>query len=638
VDRNESSSKRRPEESLKTLAETYKADVKLIRERNRQKRLRYLLYLNILIFAYLLRRVIEDRPLEFGLPSLDEASMIWIFPMAMLLIIALAVLGPMLINGRSPAVRFSPEEIDVHFDDVKGLDAVLDEVKRTLQIFLAYKSFREELGGKPRRGVLFEGAPGTGKTHLAKAMAAEAGVPFYFVSATSFQSMWFGMTAYRIRSFFKKLRKAARKEGGAIGFIEEIDAIGADRGGVTGFAPLQSSAALGRGMRVDRFGTSSTDAMVNELLIQMQSFDTQPFGTRLKNSLKTLVNMFLPADRQLKKKSPPYSNVLVIAATNRADVLDPALTRPGRFDRALFFDVPTRAGRRELIDHFLVRRLHAEEMDREDLREELASMTLGYTPAMLEHIIDEALVWALRDGRRELTWRDIMRARLSEEIGLAQPTTYTDRERDLIATHEAGHAVVAYLCAKDHRKLEVLSIIKRRYALGLLAHSDAEERFTKTKSELEATLKIAFGGMCAEKLFFGESGTGPSSDLRTATMLACQMIGSFGMGDSYISLEAVQHSAYSEANLVAKVLSMDETKREVHEMLKLQHQEVLSLLTDNRDLVEALRDELLAHEEIMGDEIATVIEKTLVGRNGNYRPAKRSDSGVVVSTADETNV
>lgn len=630
--------KGRANESLQVLAETYRADVRLIRERNRQRRLRYLLYLNILAFAYLMRRVIEDRPIEPGLPNLGPESMIYIFPITMLLIIALAVIGPMLINGRSPAVRFSPEEIDVNFADVKGLDAVLDEVKRTLQIFLAYKSFREELGGKPRRGVLFEGSPGTGKTHLAKAMAAEAGVPFYFVSATSFQSMWFGMTAYRIRSFFKKLRKAARKEGGAIGFIEEIDAIGATRGAVTGFSPDAATPAHERGMRIDRFGNASTDAMVNELLIQMQSFDTQPLGTRFKNWFKTMTNMFLPAEHQLKKKTPPYSNVLVIAATNRADVLDPALTRPGRFDRALFFDVPSRSGRRELIDYFLAQRRHDDEMDRDDLREELASMTLGYSPAMLEHIIDEALVWALRDGRRELTWRDIMQARLSEEIGLAQPTTYTDRERELIATHEAGHAVIAYLCAKDHRKIEVLSIIKRRHALGLLAHSDAEERFTKTKSELVATLKITFGGMCAEKLFFGESGTGPSSDLKTATTLACQMIGAFGMGESYISFEAVQHSAYSEANLVAKVLSTDDTKREVDEMLRRQHLEVFGLLAENQDLVEALRDELLAHEEIMGDEIAAVIEKTLAGRDANYRPAKRSDSGVIVSAADDTSV
>jgi ATP-dependent Zn protease len=637
VEKNDMTPKARADESLQHLAETYRADVRIIRERNRQKRLRYLLYLNILVFAYLLRRVIEDRPLELGLPSLGAGAIIWIFPVAMLLIIALAVLGPMLINGRSPAVRFSPEEIDVNFEDVKGLDAVLEEVKRTLQIFLAYKSYREELGGKPRRGVLFEGSPGTGKTHLAKAMAAEAGVPFFFVSATSFQSMWFGMTAYRIRAFFKRLRKAARKEGGAIGFIEEIDAIGASRGNVTGFSPAAATGERG-GMRVDRFGSASTDSMVNELLIQMQSFDTQPLGARFRNYFKTLTNMFLPAEHQLRKNPPPYSNVLVIAATNRADVLDPALMRPGRFDRTLFFDVPSRAGRRELIDYFLSKRQHEEEMDREDLRQELASMSLGYSPAMLEHIVDESLVWALRDGRRKLAWRDIMRARLSEEIGLAQPTTYTDRERDLIATHEAGHAVIAYLCAKDHRKLEVLSIIKRRYALGLLAHSDTEERFTKTKSELEATVKIAFGGMCAEKLFFGESGTGPSSDLKTATLLAAQMIGAFGMGDSYISFEAVHHSAYSEANLVAKVLGMDETKREVDELLKRQHEEVYGLLADNRDLVEALRDELLTHEEIMGDEIAAVIERTLAGRNGSYRPANRSDSGVVVSAVDDTSV
>jgi cell division protease FtsH len=357
---------------------------------------------------------------------------------------------------------------------------------------------------------------------------------------------------------------------------------------------------------------------------------------RFGNSFKTMANMFLPADHQLKKSPPPYSNVLVIAATNRADILDRALTRPGRFDRTLFFDLPSRSGRRELIDYFLQKRKHSDELDREDLREELASMTLGYSPAMLEHIIDEALVWALRDGRRELNWRDVMRARLSEEIGLAQPTTYTDRERELIATHEAGHAVAAYLCAKDHRKMEVLSIIKRRYALGLLAHSDAEERYTKSRSELIATMKIAFGGMCAEKLFFGESGTGPASDLHTATTLAAQMVGAFGMGDSYISFDAVHSSGYAHTNLVAKVLSVDETKREVDEMLKQQHEEVYNLLDDNKDLVEALRDELLVHEEIMGDEIANVIEKTLAQRNG--RPANRSDSGIAVSAVDDTSV
>ncbi len=218
-------------DSFRHVAEGHKADVQRIRERNRQRRLRYLLYLNILVFAYLARRGLEGRPLEFGLPSWGAEDAIWLFPVAMVLIMGSVVLLP-LVNGRSPHIRFSPEQIGINFMDVKGIDVVLEEVTRTLQIFLTYRSFREELGGNPRRGVLFEGRPGTGKTHLAKAMAAEAGVPFFFVSAPAFQSMWQGMTAWKIRSFFKGLKKAARKEGGAIGFIEEIDAIGVTRGGV----------------------------------------------------------------------------------------------------------------------------------------------------------------------------------------------------------------------------------------------------------------------------------------------------------------------------------------------------------------------------------------------------------------------
>jgi cell division protease FtsH len=289
--------------------------------------------------------------------------------------------------------------------------------------------------------------------------------------------------------------------------------------------------------------------------------------------------------------------------------------RPGRFDRTLYFDLPSRNGRRELVDYFLERRAHADDMDREDLRGELAAMTLGYSPAMLEHILDEALVWAIREGRKELTWKDVQRARLSEEIGLAQPVAYTDRERDLIATHEAGHAVAAYLFASDWRKMEVLSIIKRRQALGLLAHSDTEERFTKTKSELESTIRIALGGMCAEELFFGEHGTGPYSDLVAATNLGAQMIGAFGMGRSLVSYEAVNNGPHSSPNIVAKVLSNEDTKREVEDLLVDQKNQVRYKLEHNRDLIEALRDELLEKEELLGDDIRAVIEKTLAERN-----------------------
>lgn len=590
-------------DTFQTLVDSHKADVSRIRERHRRTRLRYLLYLNLLVFAYLLRRVIEGRPLEFGLPHIGADAWIWLFPVLMIVMIGSMMVIPF-ISGRSPHLRFSPEQLGIKFADVKGIDVVLEEVKRTLQIFLAYRSFREELGGNPRRGILFEGAPGTGKTHLAKAMAAEAGVPFFFVSAPSFQSMFQGMTSWKIRAFFKALKKSARKEGGAIGFIEEIDAVGLARGGVGSHVSSPSSSSP---FTVHRFIGAGDGGMVNELLIQLQSFDTPLIGGRIKNWFIDLINLFLPAMHQMKKKSIPYNNILIIGATNRADSLDPALMRPGRFDRTLYFDLPSRSGRRELVDYFLVRRSHAPEMDREDLRAELAGMTLGYTPAMLEHILDEALVWALRDGRRELSWLDIQRARLSEEIGLGQPVAYTEHERGLIATHEAGHAIAAHLCGKE-RKLEVLSIIKRRGALGLLAHSDLEERFTKTKSELESTLRIMLGGMAAEELFFGESGTGPSSDLTAATTLAAQMVGAYGMGAHLVSYEAINTGGMSP-NLVAKVLSQEDGREEVDDLLRRIKLEVCVLLRDNRDLVEALRDALLEQEELLGDEILGMIHE-----------------------------
>ncbi|HEX2293768.1 MAG TPA: AAA family ATPase [Actinomycetota bacterium] len=565
------------------------------------KRLRQLLVYGGMAGAYALLRTLQGAPI-LDLPTVTPDTMMYLVPP--LLILALLMTPViMALQGKSPSIRYSPDQIGIGFSDVRGIDVVLEEVTRTLQIFLTYQTFKEELGGNPRRGVLFEGHPGTGKTHVAKAMAAEAGVPFFFVSAPAFQSMFFGMTAFKIRSFFKQLKRAARKEGGAIGFIEEIDAVGSTRSGM-GSSPVTDR----NGMSIFRSGGSESASMVNELLIQLQSFDAPPWTGRVKHKMIDAVNAFIPQHRAIKKKDSVYANVLIVGATNRADNLDPALLRPGRFDRILHFDLPSRAGRRELIDYFLTYRKHASEMDREEVREEFASMTLGYTPAMLEHVLDESLVWAMRDDRRELNWRDVQRARITQEIGIAQPVAYTDRERDLIATHEAGHAVAAYLCAKD-RKLEVLSIIKRRSALGLLAHSDAEERFTKTKSELEGTLKIALGGMASEQLFFGESGTGPSSDLSAATTLAAQMVGSFGMGASLVSYEAVDNGPHGSPNIVAKVLSNDETKKEVDDILRKHKDQVAYLLETNKDLVEALRDALLEREELMGDEILAVLDE-----------------------------
>ena len=548
------------------------------------------------------------------------------------LLLALAV-GQQLLAGRSPHVLYRPEQITTTLDDVVGIDAVKDDVVRSLNLFLAHKTFRDEMGGTPRRGLLFEGSPGTGKTHLAKAMAREAGVPFLFVSATSFQSMWYGATAKKIRSYFRALRKAARKEGGAIGFIEEIDAIAMSRGGVTSAAVPLSSVPLSStplssvlagchgtsslpasyahpsaGSISTAFASEGTGGVVNELLVQLQSFDDPTGWQRLRGWLVDRVNLMLPPHRQLARPVVAPSNLLLIAATNRADSLDPALLRPGRFDRRVTFELPAQAGRRALVDHFLAGKAHTAELDDPELRDTLAAVTQGYSPVMIEHLLDEALVNAVRRGDTALTWTDVERARMVEQVGLGQPTAYTDHERRLIATHEAGHATAAWLTAPE-RRLEVLTIIKRRGSLGLLSHGDREDVFTRSRTQMRALVQIALAGQCAEEIFFGDVSTGPGGDLLYATNAAAEMVGAHGMDETLLSYAAITNSSFSDTNIVGRVLADDRGRDAVERLLQTQKREIKDLLLSHRHLVEALRDALLEHEELVGREITDVLER-----------------------------
>ena len=571
---------------------TATVDVAVARERARQRRLGRLAVVLGLVAAWMGARLLAGHPVRLGVPDLPfPPELLPALLLTFVLIVALAF--PLLGAGRSPHVLFRPSEIDVGFEDVKGAGVVVDEVVRTLNLFLAHRTFQDRMGGRSRRAILFEGPPGTGKTYLAKAMAREAGVPFLFVSSSAFQSMYYGQTNRKIRSYFKALRRHARREGGAIGFIEEIDAIGAARSGMSGSTPREGISGV-----------------VNELLIQLQSFDAPPTGRRLVGWFVDQVNHWLPAGSQLRKPGPVPANILVIGATNRAADLDPALLRPGRFDRSVHFDLPSRSGRREIIDYYLAKKAHDPALDEPARREALAAMTFGYSPVMIEHLLDEALVWALRRGAHRLDWDDLQQARMTEELGLKNPVDYAEDERRAIATHEAGHATVAHLVGKG-RKLEVLSIIKRGDALGLLSHSELEERYTRSRSEIEALIQIAFGGMVAEEVFFGESGTGAAGDLQAATSAAAQIVGSLGQGGSLISYEATSDA--TGANLASRVLSTKSGREAVESVLAAAKQEVRRMLDAHRAVVEALRNALLEREELVGDEIAEVIGRAEQG-------------------------
>jgi cell division protease FtsH len=582
------------------------ADVRRARERTRRKRVAKLVAAFLLVDGYLWYRYLDGNPI--APPSLPDDWVLWA-PMLLLVLLFGAVMLFPLASGRSPAVVIRPEHIETGLTEVRGLDGQVEEVLRTLDVFLGYATFREQLGGNPRRGLLFEGPPGTGKTYLAKAMAKQAGVPFLYVSAPAFQSMWFGMTSTKIRSFFRQLRKAARKQGGAIGFIEEIDAIGLTRGGLNASPPADPRRTVSH-----MIGGSGTAGMVNELLIQLQSFDQPPLRQRVRGRAVEWVNSFLPAGRGLRTGRPIYNNILVIAATNRADSLDPALLRPGRFDRRLYFDLPTKSGRRDLIDFFLDQKAHHPQLDEPEVRDRLAHDTLGYTPVMIEHLFDESLLVALRDGRRQMNVDDVYEAKLTEEIGLKQPVIYTDGERRSIATHEAGHATAAYFLGKG-RRLEMLSIIKRRESLGLLAHGDIEERFTRSRSELEAQLAISLAGLASEEVFLGETGTGPASDLAHATEIAAAMVGAFGMAGSLVSYEAMAEGPINASNLAAKVLGDPDGKQRVEDILEQQKQRVTALLTENSDVLDALRDALMERDELVGEAIVRVVEDALTKRD-----------------------
>jgi cell division protease FtsH len=521
-------------------------------------------------------------------------------------LMVLMLVGQQMVTGKSPHVVYRADQIQTRMSDVVGIDPIKSEVVRSLNLFLAHKTYSGTMGGSPRRGLLFEGPPGTGKTHLARAMAAEAGVPFLFVSGTAFQTVWQGQSGKKIRNYFKALRKAALREGGAIGFIEEIDVIAQARSGVSAaFTPavisgcsgttcLPSTYAQPAGLVTNGFaGSGDSAGIINELLVQMQSFDALTGSQKLAGWFVDKLNLLLPLHRQVKRPAATPANILLIAATNRASTLDPALLRPGRFD-------------------FLISKNHDAELDEDEKRDALAAICMGYSPVMLENLFDEGLISAVRRGSTSMSWEDVEHARLSIDVGLGQPVEYTDHERRLIATHEAGHATTAWLKAPQ-RRLEVLTIIKRKGSLGLLAHGDREDVYTRSRSEMEALVQIAMGGQCAEELFFGDVSTGPGGDLLYATNTAAEMIGAHGMEDSLISYLAVQNGAFNDTNIVGRVLA-DERGRDAVEKLLQKHKAVTrQLLSENRHLVEALRDALLEHDELIGHAITDVLEAAAAG-------------------------
>ncbi len=469
--------------------------------------------------------------------------------------------------GRGRTYWVKPGETGVGFKDYKGNPEVLESARRIVTLLRGVKGFRQ-MGGEAIRGLLLIGPPGTGKSYLAQAISTEAGVPFGYASAPSFQNMFMGIGNLRVMMLYGKARKLAKKYGACILFIDEIDAIGAAR--------ANQGASTGMGGMM--FGGNT--GMLNELLLQMDPPPQEQ--SRWGRMMRAL---------GLRKKKVDMPPVLTIGATNLAEVLDPALLRPGRFDRKISVDLPSADGRREILEYYLAK-VHHDEMR----LDKLVFDTISYTPVAIKYVINEAAVIAHFDGRNTITYRDFTLARETHEWGLRQPIkNMSEEERRRIAYHEAGHCY-AQLKLLPRQRMTKVTIIRHGQALGLSATKPLEEMYTHTREELLADIQSSLASRASEEIFLGTALTGVTSDLEQATRMAAAAIGWFGMNGSLYSVRAFGEMTPDPV-----------MKREIDKMLKDQYKKVKLLLESNKEAVAGIAEGLLAKDELDEDEITEIV-------------------------------
>jgi cell division protease FtsH len=455
-------------------------------------------------------------------------------------------LGGMAGLGRAKATRADSSEVRVTFKDVAGIDEVKAELAEIVE-FLRNPERYQQLGARMPHGVLLTGPPGTGKTLLARAMAGEASVPFFTMSASEFIEMIVGVGASRVRDLFRQAKEAAP----AIVFIDELDAIGRRRGGnVFG-------------------GGEEREQTLNQILTEMDGFE-------------------------------PRSGVVVLAATNRPDVLDQALLRPGRFDRRIHVAPPDKNGRRDILAVHTRSVPLAEDVD----LDALAATTPGMVGADLANLANEAALTAARREHERVTMRDFTDALERIVLGAERKILMTSDERRRTAYHEAGHAVVGMLTpgADTVRKV---SIIPRGQALGVTFSAPELDRLSYDEQDLLARIRVALGGRVAEETVFGTHTTGAESDLQQITDIARRMVGRWGMSDA-VGPMVVLPSDGETALLPGIADASPDTQRlvdeEVRRIVGAAHADVGELLTEHRDKLDSLAHALLEHETLDGPE------------------------------------
>jgi cell division protease FtsH len=462
--------------------------------------------------------------------------------------------------GKSKATEVKPEAIGITFKDVGGADEAIAELQEIIQFLKTPEQFAR-LGGRIPKGVLLVGPPGTGKTLLAKATAGEAGVPFFETSGSEFVEMFVGVGAARVRDLFEQARQAAP----AIIFIDEIDAIGQSRGGT-----------------IHMGGNDEREQTLNQLLSEIDGFYTE--------------------------KDKP---VIIMAATNRPEILDPALLRAGRFDRQIVVSAPDLAGRLQIL------RIHSRNIRLSpdfDL-ERAARMTPGFSGADLENVMNEAALLAARRNASAVTIQDFEAAIERVVAGLEKKSRImNEQERTTVAYHESGHALVAELLPHADPVAKVSIVPRGRGALGYTMQMPTEDRYLLTREELEDRLAVMLGGRAAEQVVCGSISTGASDDIQRASELARRMVMEFGMSDKlgtvrYASQQYQFMTGDSTANASPETLKIID--EEVRRITGEQYQRAQQLLQDHRAALENLTRQLLETETVDGAAVKQALLETV---------------------------
>ncbi|MDQ6840955.1 MAG: AAA family ATPase [Actinomycetota bacterium] len=604
--------------------------------------------------------------------------------------------GPFLFFAVRQIRSYEPGDASwgVKIADVRGQAEAKEEITRVITLWQSGEEF-EKAGGKRERGLLFLGAPGTGKTMISKAIATNFNCPFVTIPGSGFAGMFIGMDALTVQFLAHKARKLARKWGGqCIVFIDEIDAVGMRRqslgpgGGsaqpesihdvcfhgpsgsltatgdliiesrvwrerlfearaetqLTGYATFMNRVS----QRIQRFypgfgGMNSGGQALNQLLVVMDGIDEPPaFKKFFTNRLNTFLDAMFVIPRKVGKLSlrlrtpgPRPEQIYFIGACNvPIAMLDPALIRPGRMGRHIWFRTPTKDDRQDIFDLYLTKVSHEPDLDTDRRRDELARITNGYSPAMIEQCCSMALTLAHSEGRREFGWLDIVEAMTTVETGTAQNIEYVPEETRAVAIHEAGHAAAGHVFLEKDVLSTRVSIRKRGGSLGHYQGMEKDERFSHFRGRVLGSLIMTLGAMAAEHVFYGENSQGVSGDVQSATWLAATMVGVWGMGPEpvhmHLSQEDVEEhervmkrlemigsaimnrastggTPFGGGDPIGAVLGDRDKRRAAAQLLGQAYVTAYALMAANRESIERIADTLVERKEIYGDEVTDLL-------------------------------